>query len=155
METIKEITIKEQNYRICKLSAKSGSWLLMQLMGKMIKIMEELANTGSPNPEVNNVLEQDKNKAEESAHAAIQFMLMNLEEDTFAKVQNHALSVCYRLENAGSVPVPMPVIMNDGRFAIKELEFDIETVMSLTSQSLFANLAPFFSKNGLMKLAMG
>ena len=142
---LKELTINEASYQIVKMPAQTGSWLLMLLMGKLMEVMSEESKTATSKPE-----EPAKEaNADEAASAAISFMLMNLDEETFAKVQQKALSVCFKMVN----DAPMPVIMRDGRFAIKELEYDIEGVLQLTSQSIRLNLSPFFAKGKLMGLA--
>jgi hypothetical protein len=141
---LKELTINEANYQIVKMSAQSGSWLLMLLMGKLMDIMSKEATPTTNNPEL------DKpTSGEDVASAAISFMLMKLDEDTFVKVQIKALSVCYKTVEG----VPMPIVMKDGRWVDTKLQYDIETVMQLTSQAIKLNLSPFFAKGKLMGLA--
>lgn len=141
---LKTITINEASYQIVKMPAQIGSWLLMLLMGKLTEIMAE-ANVPASGEDAAKAAET---KPEEAASAAISFMLMKLSEEDFATVQQKALSSCLKLVNG----VPMPIIMRDGRLAIKELEYDIETVMQLTSQAIHLNLSPFFAKGKLMGL---
>lgn len=148
MEAIKDIEIGSHTYMIAKMDADSGSWLLMRLMGQLQKAISEMPSSAE-------VTEQATEETQDTAQAAIQFLLMNLDQDTFKTVQRHALNVCYRYETVGNAPKPLPVIMTNGRFCYKDLNFDIQSVMRLTSESLFANLSPFFSKDGLKAMLTG
>ncbi len=158
MQVIKDVTIGTANYRIAKMSAKTGSWLLMLLMGKMLKVMQENKPDSNQQQEAQ-LPEKEQTEAEKlaeqeaAASAAISFMLMNLDEATYAKVQSAALNCCMLLQvNGAGIAAPIPIVMYDGQFAVKELEYDIETVLQLMSKALFLNLSPFFTSGKLMGL---
>lgn len=99
-------------------------------------------------PEVELTPEEKKTAIEAAASGAIQNMLMNLDEELFIKVQKHALSVCSRFDAIGDKEILLPVLMANGKIAIPDLQTNIQVVSALTSQSLFANLSPFFLEEG-------
>lgn len=141
---IKETVLGVTTFRIRKFDASTGSWLLMSLMGEMQKAISDL-------PTVEGIAESTEASEESAAIGAIQFLLMNLDEEKFAKIQSKALEVCDEQKIMGEREVWLPVLTGK-RISSPDLQNDIETILSLTSQSLFANLSPFFSKNGLSKI---
>ena len=127
----------------------------MLLMGKLMDIMTDAPQQATqaqaqPESSEDKTDEQKAQEASTTASAAISFMLMKLDEDTFAKVQQKALSVCYKSANGNTIS---PVIMRDGRLTDKALEYDIDTITQLMSQAIHLNLSPFFAKGKLMGLA--
>jgi hypothetical protein len=146
---IKEVQVGASNFRIKRFDASTGSWLLMTLMGEMQKALSDLPTVDKPAVELS---DEEKQAAEENAATgAIQFLLMNLDEEKFTKIQMKALAVCEVSKFIGEKEVWLPLI--DGkRITNFELQSDVSTIMTLTSQSLFANLSPFFSKNGLSQI---
>jgi len=148
LEPIKDTTVNGTKFQLCRLSAVDGSFLLMALMGHLQKAISAnpIQDAQQPPPETND---------EQSASTLIQFMLMNLDEQTFRAVQRKALSVVCRYEKVGDTLMPVPILMVNGMFSYPQLNKDISTVLTLTSQSLFANLSPFLSKSMLLFLMAG
>jgi hypothetical protein len=62
------------------------------------------------------------------------------DESSFLKMQRHLLSACSSYNEAGA---PMPILMADGRWADKDLEFDTATVAQLFTASFEFNIQPF------------
>jgi hypothetical protein len=152
LQPIKTTTINGKSYQISKIQSDTGSWLLFKLMDALRKIMK--AEGGDePEPALEPIVEltedQKKAAAEAAASAAIQVMLMNLDRDLFGTVQRYALEVCGEFTAVGSEEVVIPVLKADGKFANYNLSTDISTVAALTSQSLYANLSPFFLNGGM------
>lgn len=145
-EALKEVVINDRRFQIGKMTAKTGSWLLYKLMAELRKIMEP-GNGDSPAP-VPMTDEQKKEAAEQMAQVSVGVMLQNIDEELFAKVQQHALEVCGEFKMVGEEEVILPVLMLNGNFSNPDLKFDIMTVVNLTSQSLLANLSPFFLNGG-------
>lgn len=141
---IKELPIGTYTFRIKKFDASTGSWLLMSLMGEMQKAISDLPTSTGDAEQA-----PSASSEESAAIGAIQFLLMNLDEEKFAKVQNKALAVCDEqkvFDNGKEAWLP---VLTGTRISSPDLQTDISTILSLTSQSLFANLSPFFSKSGL------
>lgn len=155
IQSIKDVVIGENRYAIQNMDAEIGSWLLFKLINSLRNIMntptDETVN--APVAAVEQTDEQKKIAGEGATNAAIQLMLMNLDEDLFKAVQRHALRVCSKYAAVGNEEVLLPVLMQNGKFAVPELNYDIKTVVSLTSQSLFANLSPFFLNGGFSNLS--
>lgn len=122
-----DVEIGEHTYQIGRFNARAGSWVLMQILTKMLPsgIESNLNTAGLP-----------------IGRAAIS-------EADFHNIQDHCLSVCRRYERG----VPMPVFVPQSKtFAIRELEYDLGAVMALTIQALVFNVSPFFSGDGLTQL---
>ena len=124
----KDIEIAGNRYQIGQFKARDGSFILMQLLTKMLPSFVE--------------------SAFQKEGAALGASRPALSEDEFAAVQGHALAVCRRYESN----VPMPVFVRPDTFAIKELEYDTTTVMALTVNALLFNLSPFFQDGGLTQI---
>jgi hypothetical protein len=58
------------------------------------------------------------------------------------------LEVCGEYKLVGSEEAVVPVLRTDGSFNDFELKTNIQAVAMLTSQSLLANLSPFFLNGG-------
>lgn len=147
-EVLKEPTIGGKTYQISKMSSETGSFLLFKLIDSLRKIMQAETGDQVNQPEVELTPEEKKTAIEAAASGAIQNMLMNLDEELFIKVQKHALSVCSRFDAIGDKEILLPVLMANGKIAIPDLQTNIQVVSALTSQSLFANLSPFFLEEG-------
>jgi hypothetical protein len=125
----KDVEIAGQRYQIGKFKARDGSWILAQVLTKMLPAVIEGALS-------------------KQAGASLASNRSALSEDEFASLQGHALAVCRRYENG----VPMPVFVRPETFAVKELEYDLVGVMSLTIQALLFNLTDFFEGDGLSQI---
>jgi hypothetical protein len=67
-----------------------------------------------------------------------------MSEQEFANVQDHCLAVCSRYEPTSGVP--MPIMAGPGKFAIKELEYDMATVTKLQGHAMSFNFDPFLEE---------
>lgn len=123
-ERIKEVELKGQRYQIGELSAREGSWVVMQVLTKAIPGgLEGLLSASLP-----------ENRTV-------------MTEAEFHNLQDLLLSVVRRVEKAGA---PLPVFVLDSKIiAVPELKNDSRTILSLTIQSLMHNLSDFFGENGL------
>lgn len=129
--TLKTVTIGGAEYQIGQFKARVGSWILAQVLTKVLPAVIE-------------------NAFAKEAGAKLASQRPAISADEFADIQGHALAVCRRVENG----VPMPVFVHPDTFAIKELEYDLVTVTALTVHALLANLTPFFADGGLKELMM-
>lgn len=148
LESIKDVEVSGKTYMIAHMTSDTGAWLIMRLMGELQAAISKMDIASDSTV-------QESEGSADTARSSIQFLLMNLDQSTFATVQRHALGVCYRYETIGNTQKPLPVIFPNGKFCYKDLQFDIQTVLELTSEALFANLSPFFSKDGLKRMLTG
>jgi hypothetical protein len=107
-EMTKDIEVNGHKYRLARLPASIGSWIIRILAGNG----------------------------------------MTVEED-FYRIQNYCLKACSLLTPAG----PSVIMMQDGRWAVKELEYDTEAVVKITNEMLAFNLSDFFDADGSKKAA--
>ena len=130
MEMSTDIEIRGTRYQIGRLTARTGSWIVTQIVTKMLPfgIEGQLGTGGLP-----------ASRAE-------------MTEADFQNIQDHCLAVCRRYEMTGSTETPMPITVRPGVFAVRELEYDLPTVLALTVQALVFNLSPFFSGDALQPI---
>lgn len=133
MEEYKDIQIGEFKYRIYRLTARNGSWIVAQIATKILPSgMEGMLGVSSQLP---------ANRQE-------------MTESEFHNIQDHCLRVCSRHDLIGEQPTYTVVLRGDGRFSFPDLEFDALTVVTLTVHALLFSCGPFFSE-GALKLLMG
>jgi septum formation topological specificity factor MinE len=140
----KDVTLGVSRYRISRMNASTGSWLLFKLLDSLRKIMTDGSQDTQSAPQ-----EIGTEQREQAANALIQGMLMTLDKGLFDQVQREALNVVGQYTAIGEKEVVLPVLMANGTVAIPELRNDIVSIVQLTSQSLYFNLSPFFLGDGL------
>ena len=152
MEATKEVVIGDSRYQISRVDSETGSFLLFQLLSSLRKIMkedgEENDQPEQTQPTQELTSEEQTKQIEEATAAMIQSMLMNIDRETFGKIQRDALRVCGQYSAVGETEVILPVLMANGKIAIPALKTDIQTLVALTQRSLHFNLLPFFSNGG-------
>jgi len=132
-----DVIVNEKPYRIGRLTASCGSWIRSVLVGS-IKVSGE----GKDDPELEKRMSEMDPK--ERADGLVQMLWTTcgsgLSEEAYRTVQTRCLQVVSMENGAG----PVPVMMKDGRFAVKDLEYDGPTVDRLVVEVLKFNIAPFF-----------
>jgi hypothetical protein len=146
---ITEITINEKCYSLCKMNADDGAFLMNQMMGVLLTAVEGEA-TERPSAPVESL-----RSPEEAAAATIRLLLTKVDRALFKEMKRCSLAVVFQMEWVNGNAMPLPVILYNGTYAIKEMEFDTGLVMKLMQESLIANFAPYFKKNELTALIMG
>lgn len=131
----KDVTIDGKQYRVGRFSARTGSWILFQLLNKALPALvgsqlEFGAKLGSG---------------------------VQMSEADFLNIQDHCLMVCGRYRESG---VAEPIMKAQGVFALKDVEYDIVACMGLTVNALAFNFSDFFGGSGsklgeLMKAVPG
>lgn len=124
-----DVEINGVKYQVGRFKARTGSWIVAQILTKMLPSFIERA------------LAKEAGAQLASGRAL-------LSEEEFENIQGHALAVCRRYEGG----IPMPVFVPPNTWAIKELEYDLMTVMALTAHALVFNVTPFFAEGGLSQL---
>lgn len=149
-EPLKVVQIGEHEYRIGRFSSQTGSWLLMRFIKLFRDLIKDLEDDGTePKPD------DGKGDTQEFSESLLQTLLSELDFEDFVKIQRYALLVVSRTDMVGEREFQQPIILGSGQFAIRELKEDVGAVMALTSQTIFANLAPFFTKTGLKAMMRG
>lgn len=129
-EIYKEIDINGRRWRIGRFDALTGSYISTLLVMQMLPmVLEEQLGLGA---------------------MANNRPLMN--KQTFMDVQRDCLRVVHELKLVGDNLMPLPVILDDGRWGIGDIEDDAPTVMALTVQVLIFNLSDFFQEDALKTL---
>lgn len=150
MEAFFEDEVNGNLYRFGRMKSEDGSWLLMRLMKQLLDVMSSgTKSEDEPTEQVDEVVEPTPEEVKEKAAQAINMLMLNLEEDLFKRVQKYALGCISRYE--GTIQTPIPIMVN-GKLVVKELQYDIEATMKLTSTSLYFNLSPFFSQSAFTSL---
>lgn len=121
----KDVEIGGQRYRIGRFPARTGSWIAVQIMTKVLPSWLKEVDDGIPEA-------QKANRP-------------GMTEEEFRNIQDHCLRACFRQSMNGDGGLPTPVLMADGRLD-KDLEDDVVAVMALTVHCLMFNLAPFFQQ---------
>lgn len=153
MELSKDVTLNGRRYRIDRASAFVGSWLLTRLTKRMYENMRAAAENPRPaapaktetTPPVELTPEQRAAQADAMAAMACRDLLESLTIEEYLKVQRYCLAVCNRYEDKPGVDQPFPVLMEDGSFAITDLEYDVLAVYGLTTRALAFILGPSFA----------
>lgn len=142
-----DFALGEKQYRIRDIDAEEGSFLAFKLTNKLREIMSKEADE-TPQTEVRKVEKED------AVRGTISLILMNLDEDTYKMVQKKALTLVDEVTVVGEKEAYLPILRN-GKIIVPELKGNIEQVIELTFESLYHNLSPFFSENGLKLLMTG
>lgn len=149
-DALKVVTIGEREYNIGRLSSDVGSFLLMRLVKQFRKMVAALEGEGEGEEQ-----QQPELTDKEFSESLLQTLLTEMDFEDFKNLQRHALLVVTMTDFVGDKPFKQPIILRSGQFAVKELQNDIGAVMNLTSQTIFANLSPFFTKAGLKGIMTG
>lgn len=142
-----DFPLGEKQYRIRDIDAEEGSFLAFKLTNKLREIMSKEADE-APQTEVRKVEKED------AVRGTISLILMNLDEDTYKLVQKKALALVDEVTIVGEKEAYLSILRN-GKLIVPELKGNIEQVIELTFESLYHNLSPFFSENGLKLLMTG
>lgn len=127
MEMTKDIEFNGVKYQINKLPASKALFLATQLFTKIMP--------GN--------IEQDLNINNLPANRQM------INEEDFDKIINYCMMASKKYEMVGTIETPMPIIMQNGRWAIPELEYDHITVIALVINVLAFNIKAFF-ENGVL-----
>ena len=123
MQKHKTVELNGREYRIGQMSADVGSWVVIQLLTKMLpSIVQTRVKMNVP-----------KTSA-------------SMTREEFAELQGLCLSVVtVKDDKAGGVYLP---IAKNGVWVDKSLEFDLPSVLALTVHALEFNMQGFFQESG-------
>ena len=138
--TYKDIEVNERKFRLNKLDARTGSYMLFKLMKILTPIFKNIKQDS-----------EDNIKLEDLNLDEIAESLFNLPEKEFSYIQDNCLQVVAELLPAGF----QKVLNKSGTWGILNIEFDTTLVMNLTIQSLVFNVSGFFIGSPLTSLIKG
>lgn len=148
MEVLRTVDVNGRKYNIGYLSPTIGSFLTKRLLRHFNDFLKGIdgaeADPNAPKP-----------TDEDFAEQLIQQLLMSVNEEDFINIQRHALNIVTVTDHVAEKEFEQPIMLKSGVFCFKELNKDIATIDFLTSQSLFANLTPFFTPTGLKAALRG
>jgi hypothetical protein len=136
MEATRDVTIGNYKYQLTRFSARDGSWLTGQFLTKNL-----LAHLQSPDQEI----------TEKDLGLGLAATFQGFSEDIFNRIQSKCLATIRRYEEAGNTTVAKPIVMTDGRWAVKD-EPDPVELLALSVASLSFNLYCFFGPGALETL---
>lgn len=126
-EEFKMVDVGGRSFKIKKFDALTGSYIAYQLMSHLLPIMS---------------------KGKGDIQALLSSGIPIMPRDTFLELQKDCINVCSEVTVLNGVPVDLPLMMADGRWAVDGLATDTVTVMTLTIQTLVFNVSSFFDKMG-------
>lgn len=139
MENFKNIDVDGRTFRLNKMNAKTGSYMLFKLMKILTPIFKNIKD------DAKEVDLNDLNLTE------IASSLFDLDEKEFRYIQDNSLQVVQEV-----LPGGQPFILNKyGEFEALNVEFDTGLVMNLTVQSLVFNVTGFFKGSPLESMLKG
>ncbi|MBY6798104.1 hypothetical protein HYH85_17990 [Clostridium botulinum] len=133
-ELYKDIEIRERNFRLNKMDARTGSYMLV----KLTKIIAPLIQTIDLE-DLDNLNLNDINLTE------LMGPLLELPEEEFRYIQDNCLRVVEEILPGDTIKI----IDKYGTFQALNIEFDTFLVMNLTVQSLIFNVKGFFDESVL------
>jgi hypothetical protein len=148
-EKEKTVEVSGQRWMIRRMTPVAGSYIWQRLMAAMFK-----AQAAAPQVEEDSAAAAQTEEAVAKATpeqrlrgmCGVAFTYLTFVDTEF--IQAAAMKVTSRIENLAGVDTPMPVMMNDGRYAIAEIADDPFLVTRLTMEALVFNLASFLEESG-------
>lgn len=138
--TYKDIEINDRKFRLNKMDARTGSYMLFKLMKILTPIFKNVSEESLKDKKI-----EDLNLTE------LAESLFELREEEFKYIQDNSLYVVDEILKAG----PQKVLNKSGEWGILNIEFDTALVMNLTVQSLVFNVQGFFEGSPLISMMKG
>lgn len=138
--THKDIDIKGRAFRLKKMNARTGSFMIFKLMKIITPIFKNIKEDSLKDMNLGDI------NLTEIANS-----LFDLPENEFRYIQDNCLQVVNELLPAGE----QSVLNKDGTWGVLNIEFDTSLVMNLTIQSLIFNVTGFFSESPLSSILKG
>lgn len=130
-ENYKDIEIDDRKFRLNKLNARTGTFMLLKITKILPPILE---NLDFDKLDTENLNLKDLNLTK------ILSPIFDMDEKEFTYIQDNCLKTVEELLPAG----PQPILNDNGQWGVINIEFDMALVMNLTLQSLWFNLQGFF-----------
>lgn len=131
-ENYKDIEINDRKFRLNKLNARTGTFMLIKLTKTLAAVMSNIDI---------DKLDSDDLSIKDLNLTKVLEPIFDLSEEEFSYIQDNCLKTVEELLPAG----PQPILDNNGQWGVLNIEFDMALVMNLTLQSLWFNLQGFFA----------
>jgi hypothetical protein len=131
-ENYKDIEVNGRKFRLNKLNARTGTYMLLKITKILPSILENI--------------DFDKIKSEDFNFKDLNLTktlspIFDMDEKEFAYIQDNCLKTVEELLPGG----PQVVLDNNDQWGVLNIEFDMALVINLTVQSLWFNLQGFFA----------
>ena len=132
----KIVEVGGKRYKLTKLNADAGSYVAFKLAGVALPLMSGLSG-----------------KVGTNEMKMLSQAITSMNRKDFSEVQKILLATVLKLETAGGVDMPMPILKADGSYADEELAMDAKTVIALTVHAAMFNIGDFFGgkESGMKK----
>ncbi|GAA0083128.1 phage tail assembly chaperone [Clostridium sporogenes] len=137
VETCKDIEINERKFRLNKMDARTGSFMLFKLMKILTPIFKNIKVDNAEDISLDDINLTD-----------LMSSIFDLQEDEFRYIQDNCLRVVEEILPAG----PAKVLDKYGNFGIMNIELDTSLLTNLTIQSLVFNVKGFFDGSPLTSI---
>ena len=136
----KDIEINDRRFRLNKMDARTGSYMLFKLVKILTPIFKNL--------KIDNL---DDINLDDLNLTDLMSSIFDLPENEFRYIQDNCLRVIEELLPAG----PARVLDKHGNYGVLDIEFNTGLLMNLTIQSLIFNVAGFFEGSPLSSIIKG
>lgn len=131
-ERFKDIEIEGRHFRLNKMNARTGSYMLFKVISIVSPIIKNI-----------NLDQLEEINVEDLNLTELLSSLFNLEEKDFNYIQDNCLKVVEEILPAG----PARVLDEYGNFGVLDMEFNTPLILNLTVRSLIFNVQDFFSES--------
>lgn len=139
-ENYKNIEINGREFRLNKIDARTGSYMLFKIIKILAPVFKDL-----------DLSKTDDFSLEEINLTDALAGVLDLPEKEFRYIQDNCLKTVQEMLPMG----PTSIIDKDGNYGVEGIEFDVALLMNLTIQSLVFIVSGFFGENPLGSILEG
>lgn len=149
----KDIEINGRKFRLNKMDARTGSYMLFKLIKILTPILEkiDLDDIEDKAPDHTKEKKLEKANLDDINLTDLMSSIFNLPESEFRYIQDNCLRVVEEILPAG----PAKVLDKNGNYGVLDIEFNTALLLNLTIQSLIFNVAGFFEGSPLNSIVKG
>ena len=129
-EAFKELEVSGRKFRVGRFDALTGSYIVTLILMQMLPMgLDTQLGLGA--------FSQGRSL---------------MDKNTFFDVQRDCLKICSEIQSVGNVSTPLPVMLEDGRWGVADIENDASIVLALTIHTLVFNVTDFFQGDALKEV---
>lgn len=151
MENFKDIVVKDRKFRLNKMDARTGSYMLFRLVNILTPLFKGVDLDKIAREDEENDKENAKSFLDSIDLSSLASSLFSLKEDEFRFIQDNCLHAVEEVLPARNAPV----LDKNGNYGVSNIEFDVALLMNLTVQSLIFQVKGFFNADLLSSLTKG
>lgn len=142
----KDIDVNERKFRLRKMDARTGSYMLCRLVKILSPIFKNINidKVDGKEGEADNIMD-------DIDFSELVSSICDLPEEQFRYIQDNCLQVVDEILPAG----PTKVLDKYGNYGVLNIEYDTWLLMNLTIQSLIFNVSGFFEGSPLTSMFKG